>query len=547
MSISNLSDINNGFDLKCNSIETKVPIPGAGGDVVGPAASADGATVSFNGTTGKNIENIDSTLNITDETQIALNGADERELLPNTTYIIHDGVTFTYPIRYGVNCSLRGADFSSTLTFDETTRDCRFLAEDQNLYLSNITINGGGGRFSNTPGLGLFECTNYDLGAGAPFYGRNKRFKVTDCNIIEARSLGTLEGFGTLNITNNFFNGGGGSAAPSIGFTLEGFAISDGLSLEFNNNKMVLFAGAQQASTAKLLNLKASVSPLLGFNAVTITGNIFHPRNNENGVSFDPDSRTALGNISGNVFIRTGGLAPLINYTDVSTYDNYNPPEIEHYIIEANTGVLNANTVLKSATLASASISSASATELEPADNQSIIQINLASRFAVQLDLTGVTGVFAKGERITCVASTNSALIEHAEPVASGEQTVYILDMSGEFAPAPIAFTSLSGTATGGTLRFRYRYGENEPRKLQLVATFSVAVGNNKQYFIAPGDGALPDNACEVGAVSDNTGAGATLTVVCQRKYELGDILNFYFRTADASAGNLEKGIINLI
>jgi hypothetical protein len=547
MSISNLSDINNGFDLKCNSIQTKIPIPGAGGDVVGPASSADGATVSFNGTTGKNIENIDSTINITDEAQIALNGANERELLANTTYIIHGTVTFTYPIRYGVNCSLRGSDFSSTITFDETARDCRFLAEDQNLYLSNITVLGGGGRFTNTPGLGLFECTNYNIGAPAPFYGRNKRFKVTDCNIIQARSLGTIEGFGTLNITNNFFNGGGGSATPSIGFTLEGFAMSDGLSLEFNNNKMVLFAGAQQVSTAKLLNLKARVDPLLGFNAVTLTGNIFHPRNNENGVSFDPDSRTALGNISGNVFIRTGGLAPLINYANVATFDNYNPPEIESYIIEANTGVVNSNTVLKSATLASASISSATATQLEPADNQSIIAINLSSRFAVQLDLTGVTGVFAKGERITCVASGSSALIEHAEAVVAGAQTVYILDMDGEFDSTPTTFSSTSGNATGGTLRFRYRYGENEPRKLQLVASVSVNVGNNKQYFIAPGDGTLPDNTCEVGAVSDNTGAGATLTVVCQRKYEVGDILNFYFRTADASAGNLEKGIINVI
>jgi hypothetical protein len=545
MSISNLSSIDNGIDIKCNSIQTKIPIPGAGGDVVGPAGSIDGATVGFSGTTGKIIENIDSTLNITDETQIALNGADERELLANTTYIIHGTVNFTYPIRYGANCSMRGSDFSSTITFDETARDCRFLAEDENMYLSNLTVLGGGGRFSNT--LGLFECTNYDLAAPAPFYGRNKRFKLTDCNILQARELGTIEGYGTLNITNCFFNGGGGSPAPPVGFTLEGFAISDGLSLEFNNNKMVLMAGAQQASTAKLLNMKARVSPLLGFNAVTITGNIFHPRNNENGISFDADSRTALGNISGNVFIRTGGFQPLINYTDVGTYDNYNPPPIENYIVEANTGVVNSNTVLKSATLTSASISSLTPIELEPSDNQSVIQINLASRFAVQLDLTGVTGVFAKGERITCDASGSSALIEHAEGVVAGSQTVYILDMSGEFDPTPTTFSSTSGNATGGVLRFRYRYGENEPRKLQLVSTFSVAVGNNKQYFIAPGDGSLPDNACEVGAVSDNTGAGATLTVVCQRKYELGDILNFYFRTADASAGNLVKGIINVI
>jgi len=166
------------------------------------------------------------------------------------------------------------------------------------------------------------DATNYNLGAPAPFYGRNKRFKVTDCNILRPWKIGTIEGFGTLNITNNFFNGGGGLAGqPTSYYTNEGIAISDGLSLEFNNNKVVLMLGAQQVSTAKLLNMKARVSPLLGFNACTITGNIFHPRNSETGIDFDDDSRTQLGNISGNVFIRTGGSAPLINYTDQTLYD----------------------------------------------------------------------------------------------------------------------------------------------------------------------------------------------------------------------------------
>jgi hypothetical protein len=83
MSISNLNkDIYNNFDLKCRSIETLIPIPGSSGDVVGPASSLQGATTVFDGTTGKLIKNINTTLNITDETDIALNGSNERELLP---------------------------------------------------------------------------------------------------------------------------------------------------------------------------------------------------------------------------------------------------------------------------------------------------------------------------------------------------------------------------------------------------------------------------------------------------------------------------------
>ena len=59
MSISNLQDINNGFDLKCRSIETL--IPGAGGDVVGPSISQNGYLATYDGNTGKLIKS-DSTI-----------------------------------------------------------------------------------------------------------------------------------------------------------------------------------------------------------------------------------------------------------------------------------------------------------------------------------------------------------------------------------------------------------------------------------------------------------------------------------------------------
>lgn len=194
-------------------------------------------------------------------------------LTDNTVYIINTNLTLTNGIQFGVNCSLRGADFGSSITFDESSNNIvGFKSVDQNVYISTITINGGGGHFDNTP-VGLFDCTNYNVGAGPPFYGRNKRFKITDVNIIRPYSVGSVTGYGTLNFNNNFINGGGG--APSGIYTVQGLAVSDGLSLEFNNNKVVLFAGAQIANSGYQLNFKDNIDSALGFNAVTVTGNIF--------------------------------------------------------------------------------------------------------------------------------------------------------------------------------------------------------------------------------------------------------------------------------
>ena len=55
MSVSNLQDINNGFDLKCRSVETLIPFPGTG-DVNGPAGAEDEYIPVYDGTSGKIIK-----------------------------------------------------------------------------------------------------------------------------------------------------------------------------------------------------------------------------------------------------------------------------------------------------------------------------------------------------------------------------------------------------------------------------------------------------------------------------------------------------------
>lgn len=465
----------------------------------------------------------------------------------NTTWIILGQITLEYGIEFGANCSLRGIDFSAQITFDETSRDCDIKAVDNNFYLSQITIVNGGGRFTGTPASvrGLLNAQNYNVGAGAPFYGRNKRFKVTDCNILRPFKIGTVEGFGTLNVTNNFFNGGGGLAGQATSYyTNEGLSVSDGLSLELNNNKMVLMLGAQQVSTLKLLNMKARVSSLLGFNAVTITGNIFHPRSTETGIDFDADSRTSLGNISGNVFIRTGGTQPLINYDNVSNFDNYNPLSIENYSVSANTGVVDSEPILKAAIESSQSISSSTLTKLVAQDNAQFLPMNTSSRFATRLDLTGVTQAFLANERITDTASGSTALILLADAEVGGNQTVYILDQDGFFDASPTTFTSPSGgNATGGSLLFYWRYSEKDPRKLSIIISLDFVVGNNVTFSASLNLGALADETCEVTSMSPSSGPGSTLTVVCAQRFEDGDYIELYASVSSGSL-NLSKGLI---
>jgi hypothetical protein len=554
VSISLLDDFNvNNYDLiGVNEIKTNIISTNTTGDVNLLN------TLDMNTRDILNVESmtITSTAYISKIADLPTPVGDFYVIPDNTTWIILGQITLQYGIQYGVNCSLRGIDFSAQITFDESVRDCVIKAVDNNFYLSQITIVNGGGRFSLS-GRGLLDAINYNLGAPAPFYGRNKRFKVTDCNILRPWKIGTVEGFGTLNVTNNFFNGGGGlPGQASTYYTNEGLAVSDGLSLEFNNNKMVLMAGAQQASTLKLLNMKARVSPLLGFNAVTITGNIFHPRSTETGIDFDADSRTQLGNISGNVFIRTGGTAPLINYTNQTLYNNYNPLSIENYSVNANTGVVDSEPNLKSALGTSVATTAVNPTrsELVPQFNDQVLQINSSSRFAVQVDLGLGTQAVVANERITDNDTLKNYLILDVEPAIGVSpnisQIVYLTDFSATPAqiPNPLGrWTTPSGGDFGEAyFKARYRYSEKDPRKLVVNATFNVSTGNNETYFIAPGDGSVADAQCEVEGTATNLGSGGTVSLNCSRVYNDGDIINFYVSSASGSSTSINKGIINI-
>ena len=225
---------------------------------------------------------------------------------------------------------------------------------------------------------------------------------------------------------------------------------------------------------------------------------------------------------------------------------NYNVFSIETYTINSNVGVVDSEPNLKSIIQLSNTITSTTLTKLVCQDNNQVEPIDESSRFAIKLELTGVSSAFVGNEIITDDASGETALILFAETLVATTQIVYITDMSGKFNATPTTFTgSIAGASTGGTLFFYWRYSEKDPRKLVLTANFDLNVPNNVGFSVAPNMDAMADTLCAVSSVSASAGAGSTLSVVCSKRYNEGDYIEFY---ASSTAGtiNLVKAVISV-
>jgi len=482
-------------------------------------------------------------------------GFDFHPLDINTAYIIHGDITLTAGLLFQINCSVRGATIASKIIFDESTKDIQaFRATDNNVYLDSLTISGGGGHFTSTD-VGLFNCQNYSIGAGAPFYGRNKRFRVVNCNILSAYSLGIVYGYGTVNINNNFINGGGGS--PSGVYTRVGLTVSSGLSLECNSNKVVLFAGAQTASSTYMLRF-ISIDPLLQINAVNISGNIFHPRDVERGVLFEEDSKTALGLIASNTFIRTGGTAPLIDYPRATIFDNYNVKELENFEILANAGVIDATGVLQCSTTTLNTLNSATFVDLDMPIT-AINPISKAKRFAYKFIVTGVSGgPYTKGNFLVSV--TNPAIygyIIEQQTILAGTEILYITDMNGIFPDLlnykeqDSTLTDTGVTSTGLQIgnnsdNIELYYFDKDPIDVQfgIQISYENSSADDEIQFrleLDTGSGYSPitDSLISTASVRANRGVSATMNVI--QRLQRGDLIKLVYRYIDSTTTTITK------
>ena len=198
-------------------------------------------------------------------------------LRANTTYVVDAAVTMTNGIEFDSNTALKGAGYSSSLTFSPDTLT-GFKSVSQNVFISDLTVFNGGNNAT-----GLFDLTdiNYAVDPAVnPFMGRSKRVFISGNNFFGITRYGKVDGFGTININNNFMDG-------QQTKTEEGWAVSNGLSMKFNGNKVVLWKGTTAANSGTMLKYVANNTyvgvpappatyPGPGFNATLVQGDILN-------------------------------------------------------------------------------------------------------------------------------------------------------------------------------------------------------------------------------------------------------------------------------
>ena len=250
-------------------------------------------------------------------------------LIANTIYLIVGTVITSASITTAQNSVLIGWDSSQSILTYIGTGTFLTIADDS-FSARNLTL--------STPTGKLFEATNIDYTidpVADPFQGRNQRFSIVNCVIKGAgfntptanSSIGSIEGFSTINFNANLITG----------FNA-GLEVSNGLSFEALNNKSVLWG---QSVGCNMISFRrnnwsgqtggvGSYIPT-GFNVLNFNGSTLHPRTNETGIFWDSTlATTQLGNISGNVLITTGGGTTLTG----ATYD-----DIKEINVQGNQGL----------------------------------------------------------------------------------------------------------------------------------------------------------------------------------------------------------------
>ncbi len=290
---------------------------------------------------------------------------------------------------------------------------------------------------SNNSENGQFFLGQILFGSGLDSYGEtvkgsNDNFLVYDQNL----------SFGRVNILKQGENKATGSininlvSNEQLGrLTMSGLEIQDGLSLEFNNNKVVLFAGARDPFADGSL-LYFSEPQLTGINAVTISGNIFHPRNLETGININKNNITQLATISSNTFIRTGGVAPLIKYQDSDTINTYNHPSVQKFEISSNAGIIDSTPLLRNIYGLSDDISSATWTNIIYTNPEVNGIFDSSKRFALEcrLDTTTDPQIGDYIRQTPAGQPSRKALIVGKEEKVNGNyQIIYLTDFTDVF------------------------------------------------------------------------------------------------------------------
>ena len=459
-------------------------------------------------------------------------------LADDTTYTLLGGTNIgTDRIVFGSNSAIRGYDPQKDIITYTGSADM-FTSLNQNFILDKIGISCANGT--------MIQATNIDYTINPsvdPFQGRNKRLAITQCNMVGGGNglgsrIGFTEGFSTANFNGNLITNWD-----------VGYAVSNGLSFEALNNKSVLWN--DQPSTMIILrsdNWSAQTGGAgsyipTGFNAFNFNGNTLHPRTSGYAATIEVSSSTALGNVSGNIFITTGiTTGGIFGPTSVG----YN--ELQTYNIQGNQGIAD-NTPTIEATIdqlqnITTTINTINVLEKINFDNTIKTSENLL--FSSRILVTSATG-FLVDEIITGGTSSFTGKIQSVDTGNNYLYVKYVIDGSGnpEYFTVGETITSSSASTAYNGVDCSFKYYGAKDISARLMCTINlekVGAGRNIYQLVPIKNTVALENLATVNYLEN----GRPMSVVVQAILPMvtDDILELKIRNTEGTANADCQGLV---
>jgi hypothetical protein len=219
-----------------------------------PLLDSDAATKQYVDNQTGNPGKLKYINNISDLPTPLLIDGETRYFIPTgTTWYFTQDITLEYGFNMVNKTEIQGNQ-NVTITFDESTRNITgFYSRSGSITIANITIVDGGGHDTgfndpNNTSKGLFDCIDTS---------KSQRFRLLNTNIIRPRRLGQIRGYGTLNINNNFMNGGGANTGwySAVVSTVNNFTEGYPYSFIGSGNDVLLKAKTNGSGTLTGLDL----------------------------------------------------------------------------------------------------------------------------------------------------------------------------------------------------------------------------------------------------------------------------------------------------
>jgi hypothetical protein len=343
--------------------------------------------------------------------------------------------------------------------------------------------------------------------------------------------------------------------------TLSGIVTGQSSSIEHNNNKIVLFAGAQDPfANGSMLYITDEM------NAVNITGNIFHPRNYETAIDISNTSRVQLATISSNTFIRTGGVAPLIKYQDSETINTYNHPSVQKFEIEANAGVINSTPILRNIYGQSDSITSATWTNIIYSNPEVNGIFDSSKRFALQCRIDTTVdpqiGDYIRQNPVG-LPSRKALIVGKEQKINANYQVIWLTDFTDVFyfdTDVDIInvnnnlIASVGGFYLGDTLlqpSYIYVYIDKDPQDLIVSALLSytdVGADRTKAFRINFSENGLTylndDSLVVYHTNARQSPDRVSVTILDSFKFEYGSRFKIQTQYIDSTTYTIIEGIV---